>query len=109
MVLLRQAGAQAAPVQVLRLGQRGRVAQRLEGAGGPLVIALHMSRGLERLRRRALVTKAVGPRIGISPKERGGVVVAGLLHGWGSPRHSLAVTRLRLALSWKDIGTPQVT
>lgn len=109
VVFLWQTGAHAAPIQVFRFGQGGGVAKRLEGAGGSLVVVLHMSSRLERLWRGTVVPKTIGSLVGVSPKERGGVVIGCFLHRWGSPRFSLAATRLLLTPSWKDIGTAKVT
>lgn len=84
-MLLGQTWTHAAPVEVFTFCVRGCVAKGLEGAGGPLVVVLHMRGGLEGLLG-TLVAEAIGTPIGVTPKERGAVVVCCLLHLWYSPK-----------------------
>lgn len=85
MVLLGQTWTHAAPIQVFTFCVWGCVAKRLEGAGGPLVVVLHVRGRLEGLLG-TLVAKPIGTPVGVTPKERGAVVVRCLLHLWDSPK-----------------------
>lgn len=85
MVFLGQTRPHTAPIQVFTFCMLGRVAEGLEGAGGPLEVVLHVGTRLEGLLG-ALVAKPVGAPIGIAPKESGAFVVRCLLHLWDSPK-----------------------
>lgn len=84
-MLLGQTWTHAAPIQVFTFCVWGCVAKRLEGAGGPLVVVLHVRGRLEGLLG-TLVAKPIGTPVGVTPKERGAVVVRCLLHLWDSPK-----------------------
>lgn len=85
MVLLGQTRPHTAPIQVFTFCVLSCVAERLEGAGGPLEVVLHVGTRLEGLLG-TLVAKPIGAPIGIAPKERGAFVVRCLLHLQDSPK-----------------------